>query len=134
MSHLLETNACIRYLNRRNTGIERRLKALQPEDVAVCAVVKAELFYGAMKSTDPERALARQEAFLQAFRSFPFDDDAARHYARIRAELARKGTPIGANDMLIAAIALAHNLTLVTHNTGEFGRVAGPRVEDWEDP
>jgi tRNA(fMet)-specific endonuclease VapC len=62
----------------------------------------------------------------------PFDDAAAEAYGRLRAELARRGTPIGPNDLMIAAIALAHDLTLVTHNTAEFSRVSGLRLEDWE--
>jgi tRNA(fMet)-specific endonuclease VapC len=61
-----------------------------------------------------------------------FDDAAAEHYVRIRADLAAKGRPIGPNDLMIAAIALANRFTLVTHNTREFGRVAGLIVEDWE--
>jgi tRNA(fMet)-specific endonuclease VapC len=66
------------------------------------------------------------------FPSLPFDDEAAEHYGRIRAELTTEGTPIGGNDFLIAAIALANGLTLVTHNTREFARVTGLTIEDWE--
>ena len=77
---------------------------------------------------------ARQEAFLRVFVSLPFEDSAAQSYGRIRADLATRGTPIGANDLLIAAIALAAGLILVTHNTGEFGRIAGLALEDWELP
>jgi tRNA(fMet)-specific endonuclease VapC len=62
----------------------------------------------------------------------PFDDRAGEEYAKVRADLAAKGTPIGPNDLLIAAIALANGLTLVTHNTTEFSRVLGLRLEDWE--
>jgi tRNA(fMet)-specific endonuclease VapC len=63
--------------------------------------------------------------------SFPFDDAAAEEYGRLRAALAAQGTPIGPNDMMIAAIALAHDLTLVTHNIREFGRVKNQNLEDW---
>ncbi len=132
MTYLLDTNTCIRYLNGRAPNVLQRLQALPPDEVVVCAVVKAELFYGAMKSLDPVRNLAHQQVFLSAFVSLPFDDAAAEIYGRIRAELARKGTPIGSNDLMIAAIAVAHNLTLVTHNVGEFSRIAGLRFEDWE--
>ena len=132
MTYLLDTNACIGYLNGRSVGILQRLQNLSPQDVAVCSVVKAELFYGAMRSTHPGRTLARQQTFLDRFTSLPFDDRCAEAYGRIRARLSALGTPIGPNDLLIAAIALACDLTLVTHNTGEFGRVEGLRIEDWE--
>ncbi|WP_419756919.1 type II toxin-antitoxin system VapC family toxin [Anabaena sp. FACHB-595] len=102
------------------------------KDIAVCSVVKAELFYGAMKSNNPERTLARQQQFLNLFVSLPFDDVTALTYGRIRAALAISGTPIGPNDLQIAAIALVNNLILVTHNTSEFNRVNGLQIEDWE--
>jgi tRNA(fMet)-specific endonuclease VapC len=98
----------------------------------VCSVVKAELFYGAMRSNNPDRSIAQQQDFLNRFISLPFDDQSAVIYGQIRAQLAVSGTPIGPNDLLIASIALANNLILVTHNTREFSRVEGLRLEDWE--
>jgi tRNA(fMet)-specific endonuclease VapC len=94
--------------------------------------VKAELFYGALRSVNPVQSLARLSVFLNGFRSLPLDDPAAEIAGRIRADLAAVGMPIGAHDMQIAAIALANNLTLVTHDTREFGRINGLRYEDWE--
>lgn len=132
MIYLLDTNTCIRYLNGRAISVLRRLQALPPEDVAVCSIVKAELFYGAMRSNNPTQSLAQQQDFLNRFVSFPFDDQSALIYAHIRAQLASLGTPIGSNDLLIASIALANNLILVTHNTREFSRVEELRLEDWE--
>jgi len=70
--------------------------------------------------------------FCDAFISLPFDDDAAAEYASLRFELALAGMPIGPNDLMIAAIALAKGLTLVTHNTAEFRRVVGLKIEDWQ--
>lgn len=134
MTYLLDTNTCIRYLNGRSTGVLRRLQSLPSAEVAVCSVVKAELFYGAMKSIRPEETIAQQRLFLDAFVSLPFDDQAAEAFGRIRADMSRKGTPIGPYDLMIAAIALTSGATLVTHNTGEFGRVQGVRLEDWEEP
>ena len=132
MKYLLDTNTCIRYLNGRAPAIRQRLAAVRRDDVMVCSPVKAEMFYGAARSNDPPRSLQRQQAFLDRFASLPFDDRAAQVYGGIRADLAALGTPIGANDLLIAAIALAYNVTLVTHNIGEFGRVAGLLLDDWE--
>lgn len=132
MRYLLDTNTCIGYLNGTAVAVQRRLETLNPEDVAVCSIVKAELFYGAMRSVNPGQTYANQQRFLNRFVSLSFDDPAALVYARIRAALIKLGTPIGPNDFLIAAIAIANDLTLVTHNTGEFSRVADLRFEDWE--
>lgn len=132
MTHLLDSNACIRYLNGRSPSIRNSLAAMESGSVGVCSIVKAELYAGAMRSNNPTQARAKQRAFLNQFVSLPFNDDAAEVYAVIRAHLEAGGTPIGPYDMQIAAIALANNLTLVTHNTREGSRVPGLRLEDWE--
>jgi tRNA(fMet)-specific endonuclease VapC len=132
LKYLLDSNVCIRYLNARSPFIRQRLQQIDTDKIALCSVVKAELFYGAMKSNNPQQTLARQQEFLNLFLSLPFDDLAAMIYGEIRASLAALGTPIGSNDLQIAAITLAHNLILVTHNTGEFKRIVGLTIEDWE--
>ncbi|MDG4554105.1 MAG: type II toxin-antitoxin system VapC family toxin [Candidatus Competibacter sp.] len=132
MKYLLDTNVCVRYLAGRSLALRARLEATPPEELAVCSVVKAELRYGAYKSQRTEATLLAQDILLGQLRSLPFDDVAAEVYGRIRAALERAGTPIGANDLLIAAIVLANRLILVTHNTAEFSRVPGLAVEDWE--
>lgn len=130
--YLLDTNTCIRYLNGRAPAVQHRLRALQPSDIAVCSIVKAELFFGAMRSQNPARSLLIQQQFLAPYASLPFDDACAEVYGQIRAYLADRGTPIGPNDQMIAAIALHHQCTLVTHNSREFSRVPGLILEDWE--
>jgi tRNA(fMet)-specific endonuclease VapC len=132
VKYLLDTNTCIRYINGRAPNLRVKIPAIPSNDIAVCAVVKAEMFSGAMKSQTPERSLAKQRRFLRAFKSLPFDDAAAEHYAHIRSQLETKGTPIGPNDYMIAAIALANDLILVTHNVAEFSRVENLKIEDWE--
>jgi len=132
MTYLLDTNACIGYLNGRAKGVLRQLKSTDPKDIVLCSVVKAELFYGAMRSDNPAQTLAKQQSFLSRFASLPLDDRAAEIYGRIRAQLAASGKLIGPNDLFIAAIAIANDVILVTHNTGEFSRVVGLRIEDWE--
>ncbi|NET79552.1 MULTISPECIES: type II toxin-antitoxin system tRNA(fMet)-specific endonuclease VapC [Okeania] len=133
MRYLLDTNVIVRYLNRRSTLIRERLKQVAVKDVFVCSVVKAELFYGANKSNNPAQTLLRQKEFLSEFISLDFDDKSAEVYGIIRANLEKKGTPVGSNDLQIAAIAMANNLTLVTHNTREFERIDGLIYEDWEE-
>jgi tRNA(fMet)-specific endonuclease VapC len=104
-----------------------------PAEIALCSVVKAELLFGAYRSGRVEANLQRLKIFFEPLQNLLFDDECADHYARIRADLHTRGQLIGGNDMLIAAIARAHNATLVTHNTGEFSRVVGLRLEDWDE-
>ena len=132
MAYLLDTNACIKYLNGTSESIRQRLESAHPQDILLCSIVKAELFYGVMKSANPEKNLAKLQQFVIPFSSLPFDDKAAEEYGRIRAQFNKLGTPIGPNDLLIAAIAVSCDVTLVTHNTQEFNRVVGLQFEDWE--
>ncbi len=132
MNFLFDTNVCISYLNNYLSPVRRKLEHLLPNQIYVCSVVKAELFYGAMKSKNPSRTLAKQNIFLNQFVSLPFDDKAAKIFGDIRAYLAKIGQPIGPYDLQIAAIALANELTLVTHNIREFSRIPHLQIEDWE--
>lgn len=132
MIYLLDTNVCIHLLNERHPLILQRFRSHTPAEIVLCSVVKAELLYGARRSQRPEANRQLLKAFFAPLQSLPFDDDCAEHYGQIHADLLAQGKPIGPNDTLIAAIARAHDATLVTHNTGEFSRVAGLRLEDWE--
>lgn len=116
----------------RSIPLRDRLITTPASSVFLCSVVKSEMFYGAMKSQDPAKTLSEQREFLGQFQSFPFDDSAALHFGEIRADLSRMGMMIGPYDLQIAAIALANDLTLVTHNISEFARVANLKFEDWE--
>jgi tRNA(fMet)-specific endonuclease VapC len=130
--YLLDTNACIAILNRSSTKIVDRFQARSPVEIGFSSVVKAELLFGARKSSRVEENLQVLARFFAPFRTIPFDDLCAEHYGSIRADLIRAGKPIGPNDLLIAATARAHDLTLVTANAGEFSRVIGLRIEDWQ--
>ncbi len=135
MTHLLDTNTCVDYLRRGSgSNIAARLAGMGPGQVVLCAVVVAELLYGARRSRNVATTMAQVRAFTSRFVSLPFDDQAADEYGTIRAHLTAKGTPIGPNDLLIASIALANGLILVTYNIGEFGRVPGLSVEEWQGP
>lgn len=130
MLYLLDTNAVIALLNRRISPLAQRVRANKPADIGISSIVSHELFYGAFKSQHTGQNVALVDD-LQ-FEVLDFDKEDARQAGEIRAVLAAKGTPIGPYDVLIAGQALARNLVLITHNTEEFERVAGLRVEDWE--
>jgi tRNA(fMet)-specific endonuclease VapC len=131
--YLLDTNTCVQYLRHGiRSPVAAKLATVNPGDAVLCAVVVGELFFGALRSQNVSKNLADLQVFRNGFVYLPLDDSAAQDYAIIRADLAAKGTLIGPNDLLIAAIALANGLILVTHNTGEFSRVAGLTIEDWQ--
>lgn len=132
MTYLLDTNTCIHYLNGTSESIRQRVKEAGPDEIVLCSVANAELFYGALKSRMAKRNLKKLTHFMNRFPSLSFDDHAARAYGRIRARLAKAGMLIGPNDLMIAAIAFACRTTLVTHNTREFSRVKKLRIEDWQ--
>jgi tRNA(fMet)-specific endonuclease VapC len=132
MLYLLDTNTCIAYLNRSSQSICDYLLAYSPDEICVCDVVKYELYYGAYKSTRVKENLENLQVFFSELISLPFDGVAAEICGKIRATLQAEGTPIGSYDFQIAAIAIANNLTLVTHNTKEFERVPGLSIVDWQ--
>lgn len=132
MTYLLDTNVCIAHLAGHSFKIGQKLKITPSAQIVLCSVVKAEIIYGTFKGNFTPQAVARRQLFLDQFISFPFDDLAVELYGKERARLATLGQSIGPNDLMIASIALANNLTLVTHNTREFSRVANPQTEDWE--
>jgi tRNA(fMet)-specific endonuclease VapC len=131
MTHLLDTNTCVQFLRfGAASPVATKLAAMAPGSVVLCSVVVAELLFGALRSRDAARNLTAVQQFLAGLVSLPFEDRAAAEYARIRADPTARGLIIGPNDLLIAAIAVANGLTLVTHNTAEFSRVSGLQLED----
>ena len=134
MIYLLDTNACVQFLRNRHALVVQRIQARPMAELRLCSIVVAELYYGVLRSADPTTNRAKVDAFVSTFISLPFDENAAKIQAQIRYDLEIAGTPIGPYDLQIAAIALAHGLTLVTHNTAEFNRVPGLSLEDWEQP
>lgn len=126
---LADTDLCIGYL-RGDRAALKWFQSHSPKEVSICSVVRGELFVGAWKSRDPAN-IGLVERFLGLFSSEPFDDAAASEYGRLRARLEMEGQLIGANDLLIAAIALANRRTIATRNEREFRRVPGLRIETW---
>jgi tRNA(fMet)-specific endonuclease VapC len=130
VSYLFDTNACIHLMKMREP-LAGRARDAGPSAIAIPAISLAEMWFGAAKSHHPRRTRADQDAFLSPFRVLDFDARAADCYATARAHLAARGQPVGDRDLMIAAIALANRLTVVTSNVSEFARVPGLTVEDW---
>lgn len=130
MSWLLDTNICIAWL-KRDRAVRERLVLRPRDEVAICSVVKAELFYGARKSQRVHENLELLARFTKELLSWPFDDEAAEIYGQVRAQAEIVRQPVGPHDLMIAAIALAHDATLVTRNTAELRRISGLRLEQW---
>jgi tRNA(fMet)-specific endonuclease VapC len=130
---LLDTNICIYLIKKRPERVLLRLRELDIASVGISSITVAELQYGVAKSARPEQNALALAAFLAPIGVEAFSDSAASSYGPVRADLERKGTPIGSLDLLIAAHALALGRTLVTSNTREFGRVVGLNVENWAE-
>ena len=128
--YVLDTNSFSYFFKGMGNVAERFLKT-PPREVALSAVVLYELEVGLAKSPDAKRRRAQVEDLAGLLEILPFGPLEARTTAQVRADLERRGQPIGPLDTLIAGTALAHGATLVTHNLREFGRVAGLSLEDW---
>lgn len=131
MKYMLDTNICIFAIKQKAPALIRKLIAHDPEDICISSITYAELMYGVEKSQYVERNRLAMLLFLSPIEILDFDHTAAEEYGKIRADLERKGTPIGPMDQLIAGHAKAKELVLVTNNTKEFLRVEGLQVEDW---
>ena len=129
--YLLDTNIWIYAMRNKPPQVRERLSVLSPEQVVMSPVVLGELHVGWRKSANLAANQRLLESFVSAVPLLALNGAVASAYGEIRVELERLGTPIGANDLWIAAHARAENCVLVTHDVREFGRVSGLRVEDW---
>ena len=127
---LLDTTICIHIINARPAAVLERFRQYRMGEIGVCSVVAAELAYGVIKSGSSRNRQAL-EMFLAPLIILSFDEAAIWAYGELRAELERRGTPIGSMDTMIAAHALSEKAPLVTNNTREFARVPGLRLENW---
>ncbi len=130
MKYMLDTNICI-YAQKNIGNIITNIKEHLNDGLAISAITLAELEYGVKNSKSPDKNLIALLRFLTLVDTLPFDSSAAEQYGIINTDLRKKGTPIGNMDTLIAAHAIAEGLTVVTHNTREFERVEGIKLEDW---
>lgn len=131
MEYLLDTNICIYIIKRKPIEVFAKLRELTIGSVGISSITLAELHYGIEKSLFPDKNREALEKFLTPIEIIDFGFDASNEYGKIRAELERKGTPIGPFDMLIAAHAKCLNVILVTNNEREFERIAGLKIENW---
>ena len=130
MKYLLDTNTFIYYF-KGSGNVKARLLVCQPSEIVLSSVVYYELQVGILKSTSPQKRIAQLAILKNQVSWVDFDEKSAEATAQIRVELERMGKPIGSYDVQIAGMAMANDLILVTHNTGEFGRVSGLKLEDW---
>ena len=130
MKYLLDTNTLIYYFKGLG-NVKERLLVCQPSEIVLSSVVYYELQVGILKSTSPQKRIAQLAILKNQVSWVDFDEKSAEATAQIRLEIERMGKPIGSYDVQIAGMAMANDLILVTHNTGEFGRVSGLKLEDW---
>lgn len=126
-----DTDTCIDALRGSFPAIQRHMRRLSPASIRMASIVRAELLLGAEKSLQPDRTRSTVIAFLRPFAVADFDSAAATAYARIRAELERRGEVIGPNDLILGATVLSRGGILVTRNAREFDRVEGLVTADW---
>lgn len=131
MKYMLDTNICIYIIKKKPLQTLKNFVAHSREELCISSITLAELEFGACKSSNPTKNKLALIIFLSGIKILPFDEKAATEYGDIRAQLERRGTPIGANDLLIAAHARSLNLILVTNNLKEFERVDNLQIENW---
>ncbi|MBP5464112.1 MAG: type II toxin-antitoxin system VapC family toxin [Treponema sp.] len=135
MKYFIDSNVVIDAIRSKSAPIRGgHFEKVDAFQVEVPSIVIAELEYGARHSSNYEKRRNQYLEFIKDFSIAPFTDKEAEAYGRIRQQLTKDGTPIGGNDMLIAATALANGATVVTHNVGEFSKVKSLKVEDWTQP
>ncbi len=131
MKYLLDTNICIYIIKNKYLEISKKISKVGLENVAVSSITIAEMEFGIAKSTRPKEAESKLYEFLVPFEIIDFNLNAARYYGKIRNDLFKNGTPIGEMDLMIASIALANDLKIVTNNEREFERVKDLKIENW---
>ena len=131
MGYMLDTNICIYLIKHKPPQVFEKLQEHNPDEICISAVTYAELVHGVEKSKAVERNRLALTILLSNIEILDFDMKAAEEYGRIRADLEKKGTPIGPLDMMIAGHAKSLGYTVVTNNLGEFKRVEGLQYENW---
>ncbi|MDZ8106976.1 MAG: type II toxin-antitoxin system VapC family toxin [Nostoc sp. DedQUE12a] len=133
MNYLLDTDTCIYWLNGRQS-VREKLLAVGWNEVCICAITAAELYYGAYNSNRVSENLANAEQFIQNLPVVPLTDPALRKFGELKAELRRIGQTISEFDLLIGSVALTENYILVTNNTRHYSRISNLQLENWISP
>ena len=133
MRYMLDTNICIYAIKHKPEKVFQKLQTIDPQDVCVSSVTYAELVHGVEKSAAVEKNRLALSMLLANIEILDFDVDAADCYGKIRADLEKKGTPIGPLDMMIAGHAMSMGDTVVTNNVKEFSRVPDLKIENWAE-
>ena len=133
MRYMLDTNICIYVIKHKPEKVFQKLQEVDPEDVCVSSVTYAELVHGVEKSAAVEKNRLALSILFANIEILDFDVDAANCYGKIRAGLEKKGTPIGALDMMIAGHAMSKGYIAVTNNVKEFSRVRDLKIENWAE-
>lgn len=131
MKYMLDTNICIYVIKNKPESVINRFLQHNPDELCISAITYAELLHGVEKSQAIEKNRFAMTMFLSPITILEFDNYAAEEYGKIRANLEKKGVPIGPMDMLIAGHARSKNLILVTNNVKEFNRVENLKIENW---
>ncbi len=131
--YLVDTDTCIYIIKKRPRWVFEKFQTLSIGQVCISSVTLAELEYGVKKSQAQDKNKQALEEFILPLFIMPFDKEATSYYGEIRANLERRGTPIGPLDLMIAAHALSLNFVLVTNNVREFARVDNLVIENWAD-
>ena len=129
--YLLDTNICIYLIKNSYPFMTEKVFSYEPSDIAISSITVFELEYGAAKSKWGEETKRKLAVFLSPFTILPFSTEDAIAAGQVRAPLEKSGRPIEPYDTLIAAQGISRGLTVVTHNTNEFIRVPGIKLEDW---
>ena len=133
IKYMLDTNICIFAIKHKPESLVHRIEQCIPGELCISSITFAELLHGVEKSRAVERNRLALLLFLSKIAILDFDSEAADEYGKLRADLERKGTPIGPMDMLIAGHAKSEQLIVVTNNTREFKRISGLEIQDWTE-
>ncbi|MFN0314988.1 MAG: type II toxin-antitoxin system VapC family toxin [Burkholderiales bacterium] len=128
---MLDTDTCSYVIRGVSEKLDKKISVVRPHNLCISVITQAELLFGVERKGGPPKLAGLVSKFLQKIPSLPWDDEAARWYARIRAGLEAQGKPIGNLDLLIASHALAMDCVLITNNERHFGKVPGLTVENW---